>query len=62
MAKNAPSGDGHRIGDVRDRSQFRLPGGPYAKRKTKTGRIMDVKTSGGPFYDVRLRGLESPPH
>jgi hypothetical protein len=53
MAKNAPSGDGHRRGAVSQRSQFRLPSGLYAKRNTETGRIMDVKTSGGPFKGVR---------
>jgi len=53
MAKNAPTGDGHRQGMVRDRSQFQLPSGLWAKRDTGTGRIKDVKTSGGPFKGVR---------
>lgn len=53
MAKNPPSGDNHRHGAVSQRSQFQLPSGQWAKRDTQTGRIMDVKTSGGPFKGVR---------
>ncbi|MHB8995209.1 MAG: hypothetical protein ACYC63_08180 [Armatimonadota bacterium] len=53
MAKNPPAGDGHRHGAVSHRSQFQLPNGLYAKRDAETGRIMDVKTSGGPFKGVR---------
>ncbi|MCE5216048.1 hypothetical protein LLH03_03350 [bacterium] len=53
MAKNAPTGDGHRHGAVSRRSQFELPSGLWAKRGTQTGRIVDVKTSGGPFKGVR---------
>ncbi len=52
MAKNGPKGGG-RIGAVRGRSQFKTPQGLAAKRDTKTGRIMDVKTSGGDFKGVR---------
>ena len=54
MAKNAPTGDGHRIGAVRERSQVVNPKtGLYTKRDTNTGRFIDVKTTGGPFKGVR---------
>lgn len=54
MAKNAPVGDGHRKGAVRDRSQTLNPKtGLYVKRDTATGRFMDVKTTGGKFKGVR---------
>jgi hypothetical protein len=54
MAKNPPTGDGHRKGAVRDRSQFQTPSGDWAKRDAKTGRILDVKTSDKtPFKGVR---------
>ncbi len=54
MAKNAPPGDNRRVGAVRSRSQFQMPNGKWAKRDDKTGRIMDVKTSGPkPFKGVR---------
>lgn len=53
MAKNAPYGDGRRIGAVRGRSQFQAPNGNWVKRDTGTGRIIDQKTSGGPFKGVR---------
>lgn len=54
MAKNGKSGDGHRNGAVKDRSQFQNPKtGLYVKRDDTTGRIMDNKTSGGKFKGVR---------
>lgn len=53
MAKNAPYGDGKRIGAVRQRSQFQTPSGLWAKRDTSTGKIMDVKKDGKPFKGVR---------
>ncbi len=54
MAKNAPTGDGCRIGAVRERSQVVNPKtGLYTKRDTNTGRFIDVKTTGGPFKGVR---------
>jgi hypothetical protein len=52
MAKNAPKGDGRRIGAVRGRSQTRAPSGNYVKRNTKTGRFMDQKVNGKPFKGV----------
>lgn len=54
MAKNPPSGDGHRIGAVRERSQTQTPAGNWVKRDTNTGRFTDVKTSDKtPFKGVR---------
>jgi hypothetical protein len=53
MAKNPPVGDGHRQGAVSHRSQFQLPSGLWVKRDARTGRIMDVKTTGGLFKGVR---------
>jgi hypothetical protein len=54
MAKNAPIGDGHRVGAVKDRSQTQTPSGHWVKRDAETGRFMDVKTSEKtPFKGVR---------
>lgn len=53
MAKNPPTGDGHRIGAVRGRSQFRGPNDIWYKRNTVTGEIMDGKADGKPFKGVR---------
>ncbi len=54
MATNPPTGDGHRKGAVRQRSQTKTPSGHYVKRDAKTGRFMDVKTSNKtPFKGVR---------
>jgi len=53
MATNPPSGDGHRNGAVRDRSQTKTPAGHYVKRDTDTGRFMDVKADKQPFKGVR---------
>ncbi|CUI86533.1 Uncharacterised protein [Achromobacter dolens] len=55
MAKNNPTGDGRRVGAVRDRSQTQTPSsGHYVKRDTETGRFLDVKTSDKtPFKGVR---------
>ena len=44
MATNPPSGDGHRNGAVRERSQ---------KRNADDGRFMDGKKNGTPFKGVR---------
>lgn len=43
MARN--TGKGHRIGSVKDRTQFTTSSGHSAKRDAKTGRILAVKTS-----------------
>lgn len=53
MAKNAPTGDGHRIGAVRGRSQTQTPSGNWVKRDAASGRFMDVKADGKPFKGVR---------
>lgn len=53
MAINKPYGDNRRQGAVRNRSQFRMPSGNWAKRDAETGQIMDVKQDGTPFKGVR---------
>lgn len=54
MATNPPTGDGHRKGAVRGRSQTQTQSGHYVKRNAGTGRFMDVKTSSKtPFKGVR---------
>lgn len=53
MAKNPPTGDGHRKGAVRDRSQFKAPNDNWVKRNSDNGRFLDQKTSGGKFKGVR---------
>lgn len=50
MAKN--TGKGSRIGSVKDRTQFETPSGNNAKRNTKNGQIMDVKSDEKPFKGV----------
>ncbi len=52
MATN--TGEGHRIGEVRDRSQVLNPAtGNWVKRDTDTGEFIDVKEDGTPFKGVR---------
>jgi hypothetical protein len=54
MATNAPKGDGHRQGMVRDRSQTHNPtNDTWVKRDTNTGRFIDQKSDGTPFKGVR---------
>ena len=54
MAKNTPSGDGHRKGAVRKRSQTYNPKTEkWVKRDTQTGRFIDQKSDGEPFKGVR---------
>lgn len=54
MAKNAPIGDGRRIGAVRRRSQtFNPVTKQWVKRNADTGQFMDVKSDGSPFKGVR---------
>ena len=44
MATNPPSGDGHRNGAVKGRSQILNPKtGLYTKRNTENGQFMDVR-------------------
>jgi hypothetical protein len=54
MAVNKPTGDGKRIGAVRDRSQTYNPKTEtWVKRDTETGKFMDQKKDGTPFKGVR---------
>ena len=54
MATNPPSGDGHRNGAVRNRSQFYNPKTELCVKCDKdTGRFMDVKQDCTPFKGVR---------
>jgi len=54
MAKNGKSGDGHRNGAIRERSQTYNPQNDrYVKRNTETGQFMDVKSDSKPFKGVR---------
>lgn len=43
MADN--TGKGYRKGSVDDRTQFKTKNGHWAKRDTRSGEIIDVKTS-----------------
>ena len=53
MAKNPPTGDGRRIGAVRDRSQTHNPKTDrWVKRDTDTGRFIDQKSDDKPFKGV----------
>ena len=53
MAKNAPIGDGHRVGAVKGRSQTKLPSGHWVKRNSVTGQFMSIKSDKAPFKGVR---------
>jgi hypothetical protein len=54
MATNPPTGDGHRNGAVRDRSQvFNPVTQRWTKRDTETGRFIHQKADGKPFKGVR---------
>lgn len=54
MATNPPSGDGHRNGMVKDRSQvFNPQNDRWTKRDSDNGRFMDQKSDGQPFKGVR---------
>jgi len=54
MATNPPKGDGHRNGQVRERSQtFNPRTEQFVKRDTNTGRFMDVKSDGTQWKGVR---------
>lgn len=54
MATNPPKGDGHRNGEVRQRSQVLNPKtDQWVKRDTKSGQFMDVKHDGEKFKGVR---------
>ena len=54
MAKNPPTGDGHRRGAVRDRSQVDNPTTDrWTKRDTNSGQFIDQKRDRDPFKGVR---------
>ena len=54
MATNPPSGDHHRKGAVRERSQTYNPkNDAWVKRNTETGRFIDQKSDTKPFKGVR---------
>lgn len=54
MARNKPVGDNARIGAVKQRSQvLNTKINLFVKRDAKTGKFMDVKTTGGKFKGVR---------
>lgn len=58
MAKNVPTGDGHRKGMVKRRSQtFNPVTKKWVKRNSETGQFMDVKQDGTPFKGVRKEKL-----
>lgn len=50
MAKN--TGNDFRRGSVTGRTQFQRPDGLFQKRDERTGRLMEVKQSDGPFKGV----------
>ncbi|MGB8129663.1 MAG: hypothetical protein WCG81_07705 [Candidatus Angelobacter sp.] len=53
MATNPPSGDNHRNGAVRDRSQTHNPQNDrWVKRDAETGKFIDQKSDHKPFKGV----------
>lgn len=48
MATNPPSGDGHRNGAVKNRSQVLIPKPEQWVKEIRYGRFMDVKQDGTP--------------
>ena len=54
MATNPPTGDGHRKGAVKGRSQVYNPKNEkWIKRDTETGKFLDQKADGDKFKGVR---------
>ena len=56
MATNAPTGDGHRNGEVRKRSQIKtkiMGEDRETKRDATSGQFMAQKKDGGKFKGVR---------
>jgi len=51
VAKNGAKGGGRR-GAIRNRTQFELPSGHWAKRDTRTGKIISVKADRTPYKGV----------
>lgn len=59
MATNPPSGDGHRNGAVRNRSQVYNPKTEqWVKRDKDTGRKIKIKRILSPFLETGFFGLE----
>jgi hypothetical protein len=53
MAKNGKSGDGHRNGPVKERSQtFNPKTDKWVKRDTNTGKFLDGKSDNRPFKGI----------
>ncbi|HEX7846695.1 MAG TPA: hypothetical protein VF476_12915 [Chitinophagaceae bacterium] len=53
MAKNGKTGDGHRNGAVKDRTQTHNPKtDSWVKRDSNTGKFMDGKSDNKPFKGV----------
>ena len=52
MATNKNRHDGHLVGPVKGRTQFRTGSGKWAKRDRSTGRILNVKADPRPFKGV----------
>lgn len=54
MAKNGKVGDGHRNGQVTNRSQtYNSKNDSWVKRDTQTGQFINVKSDNAPFKGVR---------
>lgn len=54
MATNPPKGDGHRNGQVRERTQtYNLSNDRWVKRDSATGQFIDQKADNRPFKGVR---------
>lgn len=54
MATNPPSGDGHRNGAIRNRSQVHnLKNNRWVKRDSDSGKFIDQKSDKKPFKGVR---------
>lgn len=54
MTKNGKTGDGHRNGQVKERSQTYNPKtDSWVKRDSDTGKFMDRKSDDKPFKGVR---------
>ena len=51
MAKN--TGKGYRVGPIKDRVQNKAPNGNPIKIDTKTGKIIDQKTTPGDYKGVK---------
>ena len=51
MARNRKGG-GSRIGAIRNRTQFMLPDGHWAKRDSRTGEILSIKADKNPYKSI----------